>query len=152
MLASVVLWGLAIGVGVHRAHSVPAVSVLRVGPAMVSAENLARKGRLQEALVAFRNIDVPSGLPNRRAQKYHNIGVICMRLQRWHEAEKAFHEALRYDPLDADVHCNLARLAVMSDDQPAALKHVERALALEPGHGGATRLREEIMPYVSISH
>ena len=147
-----IVWGLALLLGVRRVLSGNLPREPEVARAMAEAEQLVQTGNLDDALVAFRKIDVPQSLPRRAAQKHHNIGVICMRLGRWEEAETAFQEAVRCDPADVDAHCNLARLALRRKDQAAALTHIDRVLSLQPGHPGATRLKEGLTGRVSLPH
>jgi Ca-activated chloride channel family protein len=45
--------------------------------------------------------------PLRRAQAYHNIGVICQQHQLFSEAIEAYKEALRNNPVDDETRYNL---------------------------------------------
>lgn len=78
---------------------------------IADATKLFHAGKLEEALWAFRQIDVPSHLEKRGAQKYHNIGVTLLRLGRHVEASEALRQALAHDPNDVSARELLEQIA-----------------------------------------
>ena len=59
------------------------------------------------AIVQFQNAAKMETNPLRRAQSYHNIGVICQQHQMFSEAIEAYKEALRNNPTDDETRYNL---------------------------------------------
>ena len=59
------------------------------------------------ATVQFQNAAKMETNPLRRAQSYHNIGVICQQHQMFSEAIEAYKEALRNNPTDDETRYNL---------------------------------------------
>ena len=59
------------------------------------------------ATVQFQNAAKMETNPLRRAQAYHNIGVICQQHQMFSEAIEAYKEALRNNPTDDETRYNL---------------------------------------------
>ena len=55
--------------------------------------------------------------PLRRAQAYHNMGVICQRHRMFGEAIEAYKEALRNNPTDNETRYNLALCKRQQQDQ-----------------------------------
>jgi len=135
----------------HIARTAPATEK-GLDKQMAEAEKVFLGGDFRAALEQFRAAKPQGNSPVRYARKYHNIAVCCMRLGQWDEAESAFKDAVRYDPQDVDAYYNLARLALRMGDRNAVLKHVDRVLALEPRHPGASRLKEAIRQRVSLPH
>jgi tetratricopeptide (TPR) repeat protein len=127
-------WGAAILVGWHRidAGSDDADAEGSLAAAMSEAEAAFLRGKLEEALRLFRAIEVPEGNRTRQAQKHHNIGVICLRLERWEEARDAFLAAIRANPNDAAAYVSLGRLSIREGDLEAARKHLAEALKINP--------------------
>jgi len=134
---TLVLWATAIAIGGYRLTQTPLATGQELGRQMSEAETLFHTGDPRVALEAFRAIEVPGAFPARLAQKFHNIGVISMHLERWDEAAEAFAEALRYDRSDFDAWYNLARLAVRKKQYKAAAEYLHGALHLQQGHAGA---------------
>ena len=142
---TLVLWVAALAIGGYRLAQTPLATGQELGRQMAEAETLFHTGDPCVALEAFRAIEVPEALPQRRAQKFHNIGVISMHLERWEDAETAFREAVRYDPADFDAHYALARLAVRKKAFSAAIGHLSAAVNLEPRHTGAWLLAAQCL-------
>lgn len=55
---------------------------------------------------------------NRRAQAFHNIGVICQQKKMFSEAAKAYKESLRNNPKDDETRYNLALCMKQIKNQP----------------------------------
>jgi tetratricopeptide (TPR) repeat protein len=94
--------------------------------------------RYEEAIEECRKaieIDPDFGNP------YNDIGAYLIELGRWDEAipwlEKAL-QAPRYEPRHYP-HFNLARVYVHRYEYDRAIRHLEEALALEPGYAAARR-------------
>lgn len=128
---------LTVSIRISRARHAGRTSV---AGQFAAAERLFRNGRLVEALATFQSIRVPTSLLRRRAQKHHNIGVICMRLGKWGDAEVAFTEAARCDPADLEAHFNLGRLALRNGEAAKAVEHLTHALGVNGQHVGAQYL------------
>jgi Flp pilus assembly protein TadD len=90
-----------------------------------------QSGQLQNALSEFKTLQIPFSLPRRRAQKYHDIGVVCMRLERWQEAKDAFLETIRFDANDFAAYCNLGRLSLLKKDAVKAKEYLAKAMKLD---------------------
>lgn len=56
--------------------------------------------------------------PLRRAQAYHNIGVICQQKKMFSEAIEAYKESLRNNPADNETRYNLALCLKQQKNQP----------------------------------
>lgn len=97
---------------------------------MASAERLFLADRYEEAVDAFKAIEVPKRLRRRVAERHHIIGVVCMRLERWNEAEESFRQAVEHDVADDDAYCNLARLSFNKGELTEMRQYVERALTI----------------------
>ncbi len=64
-----------------------------------------------------------------------NLGDLLYRAGRWEEAEEAYERATRLAPeLGDDIHFKLGNLACRRGELPAARRHWEQALALNPDH------------------
>jgi len=94
---------------------------------MAEAERLARDGEIEAAVRAYRAIDVPVRLPLRRAQKYHNLGALLLRLRRMPEAAEALELAVRFDPGDAEARFFLGRVCYERGEYLRAVKLLTRA-------------------------
>ena len=142
LIMAVVLWSLCGLIMWRRMGNTPAVPPddAAIAEQMTHAEQLVRVGRFADALAAFESIAVPRTAPRRCAQKYHNIGVLSMRLERWAEAEQAFRNAVTYDAADLAAHFNLGRLSFMQRDIKEARRHLTQALKIDPNHPGARDL------------
>ena len=55
---------------------------------------------------------------NRRAQAFHNIGVICQQKKMFSEAAEAYKESLRNNPKDDETRYNLALCMKQIKNQP----------------------------------
>ncbi|MCH5307443.1 MAG: VWA domain-containing protein [Prevotella sp.] len=69
---------------------------------------------------AIRQLEIAAKLetvPLRKAQAYHNIGVICQNRQMFGEAIEAYKEALRLNPADDETRYNLALCKRQQKDQ-----------------------------------
>lgn len=71
------------------------------------------------------------------ASAHNNLGVALRTCGRMQEAETAFLTALALRPDRASVHANLAGLYHETRRAPEALKHAERAIALDRGDADA---------------
>lgn len=64
---------------------------------------------------------------------YNGLGVLLLKGKRFQEAEKVFRQAIRINPLDSDLWCNLG--TAMDEQSPSssmARKAFERAIKLSP--------------------
>ena len=77
---------------------------------MIEAQELIARGCNEEALAILHSLEVPPYLTRRRAQKYHDIGVILLRLGRYNEAADVLRESLGYDPANRVAQQILQRL------------------------------------------
>ena len=116
------------------------VSDTQISTAMQRAAALFEAGKYEEALVGFWMIEIPDCFPNRRAQKYHNIGLIQVKLGKAAEAEAAFRRAVSYDPKDIDAYYLLACIAYEAKQYSKAMNylrdgesHVENGMDLPRG-------------------
>ncbi len=88
-------------------------------------------GRYTEALAELKAVledDVSS------AAAWNNIGVICGRLERLDEARVAFEKAYRIDPENAEHLISLGSVSLKLSDPGNALKYLQLAIELVPGH------------------
>ncbi len=99
---------------------------------MSYAEGLFKKGKLEEAAYAFDQIKIPSYMLKRKAQKFHNMGIIYVKLSCEDKAYLAFEKAVHYDPDNIEAYCLLGRLAYEKGDFSKAQKYFENALGLRP--------------------
>ena len=70
------------------------------------------------AVQCFENSAKLQSEPLRRAQAYHNIGVICQQKKLFKEAVEAYKESLRNNPKDNETRYNLALCMKQMKDQP----------------------------------
>ena len=103
------------------------VSDTQIAKAMDRASLLFKEGRYVEALSRFWVIEIPECFPNRRAQKYHNIGLIQLKLEKPKEAETALQKAVSYDPKDMDAYYLLANIAYNSKQYSKAKQYLQDA-------------------------
>jgi tetratricopeptide (TPR) repeat protein len=100
--------------------------------------------KYREAIAECRNaIEVDPGFGN----PYNDIGAYLIEMGRWDEAipwfEKAI-EAPRYDPRHFP-HFNLARVYIQQYEYTEAIRHLRRALELEPRYGSARKELQRIL-------
>src|SRR5689334_21181753 len=63
---------------------------------------------------------------------------------RWAEAEKAYSEALQYDPGNAEAYLHRARVRLHNNDFQHAVDDASALINLQPGSGEAYQLRGDI--------
>lgn len=116
-----------------RALGVGAASVYLVALAVSTASRLP-DWRDSVALweEAFR------GAPS-SAYVVNNLGWTYKRYGRLEEAERLIAKAVALDPNHVAARVNLASLALMKEDFPAAARHANEALTLDPGNPVALR-------------
>jgi tetratricopeptide (TPR) repeat protein len=100
--------------------------------------------KYSEAIAECRNaIEVDPAFGN----PYNDIGAYLIEMGRWDEAipwfEKAI-EAPRYDPRHVP-HFNLARVYIQRYEYEEAIRHLRRALELEPRYGSARKELQRIL-------
>jgi hypothetical protein len=94
------VWGCSIAVLGPRVLSALPINDRDIAAAITQADALVASSNLEEALDRYRQIDVPPALPKRNAQKWHNMGVVLLRLERYKEADAALRQTLQFDPSD----------------------------------------------------
>ena len=94
--------------------------------------------RYEEAIAeCHRAIQVDPGFGN----PYNDIGAYLIEMGRWDEAVPWFEKAIdapRYEPRHFP-HFNLARVHVHRFEYDVAVRHLEKAVELEPGYEAARR-------------
>lgn len=70
------------------------------------------------AIVCYENAVKLQQDPMRRAQSFHNIGVICQQKKMFQEAIEAYKDALRCNPKDDETRYNLALCMKQLKNQP----------------------------------
>jgi tetratricopeptide (TPR) repeat protein len=94
--------------------------------------------RYEEAIAeCHRAIQVDPGFGN----PYNDIGAYLIEMGRWDEAVPWFKKAIeapRYEPRHFP-HFNLARVYVLRFEYDVAVRHLEKAVELEPGYEAARR-------------
>lgn len=108
------------------------ISDAEIVAAINRATTLFQEGRYEEALAGFWVIEIPQCFAIRRAQKYHNIGLIQFKLGRPTEAEGALEQAVKYDPKDLDAYYLLVRIALSAGDYSKASRYLEAAQSQLP--------------------
>lgn len=72
---------------------------------------------------------------------HSNVGICCMRMGDYAQAESALHKALQSDPNNATAWNNLSVLCFRQGDYTASLEHAKHAIAIDPklaaAHSGA---------------
>jgi len=68
------------------------------------------------------------------AAAWNNIGVICRRIGKLDDARKAFEQAYRLDPENADHLISLGAICLKLSDPGNALQYLQLATELMPGH------------------
>lgn len=81
-----------------------------------------------EALIAHQPDD---------AMLYNILGAACIGLERYSEAEDAYHRAASLDPADAEIHSNHGIALGALGRHDAAVAAYARALAIRPGYAQA---------------
>ncbi|MFK7887480.1 MAG: tetratricopeptide repeat protein [Gammaproteobacteria bacterium] len=102
----------------------------------------ARQGNF--ALVD-KHFDTAVAIAPRNAKIYFNLGVARIAEKRLVEAATAFEQSIDRDDTDPNAHVQLATLRHQSGRLRAAREHLQRALALEPGHQTANWLMGELV-------
>ncbi|MEM8946831.1 MAG: tetratricopeptide repeat protein [Planctomycetota bacterium] len=72
------------------------------------------------------------------------IGLLLLEKFNASDAEAAFNDALRINPLAADIHAGLASLALRAFDLDRARRHINRALATNPNQLDALLCRADM--------
>jgi tetratricopeptide (TPR) repeat protein len=78
------------------------------------------------------------------AQAHYNLGLARDRAGNPTGAIQSYRASLRCHPGDTDTHVALADALFRTGDREAAGEHLTRALALDPNHAKAARLRERV--------
>jgi tetratricopeptide (TPR) repeat protein len=94
---------------------------------------LARRGEVDAALKAFDQLLSRSG---EDAALLAESGHWLRRAGRLEDADARLKRAASLDPQRAEIHLDMALLAVAKDDDVAALEAFEHALELRPSHNG----------------
>lgn len=81
--------------------------------------------------------DSPEKFPRRTATIWNNLGLCYQEGASWEEGEACFFRALKCEPNDALAHNNLAQVYLNTGQPQLALKHTERALAIDPDQASA---------------
>lgn len=122
----VIVWLLAfVSFGAKIVKPTEIVDDKEIAKAIEKAGILFQEGEYEQALAAFEAINIPEIFPSRLAQKYHNIGLIQLKLEQ--SPEVAFKKAIYYDPLDFDAYYILINLAYESQRYSEAQKYLEQA-------------------------
>jgi len=128
ILITVLVWALAVAVLWARINQpAEAISDAQIDKAMKDAAALFKEGKYDEALARFWSVQIPEFFPNRLAQKYHNIGLIQLKLNKTKQAEAALQKAVFYNPKDFDAYYLLIRLAYESEQYSEAIKYLNQA-------------------------
>jgi tetratricopeptide (TPR) repeat protein len=122
----IVIWLVAVGCIWIRIAKGP-VNETEISIAMKHATDLFQEGHYSEALAEFSTIEIPSSFPGRLAQKYHNIGLIQLKLGDRSEAQKALQESISYDITNIDAYYLLAVIAYESKDYTKTAEWIEQA-------------------------
>ncbi|MCB2203638.1 tetratricopeptide repeat protein [bacterium] len=87
--------------------------------------------RFPQALAVLKDIleENPSS-----AAAWNNIGVVCRRIGKLDDARKAFEQAYRLDPENADHLVGLGAICLRLSDPGNALEYLQLATELMPGH------------------
>lgn len=93
--------------------------------------NLLRLGRAEEALTCY---DQALALASDYAGAWYNRGGVLEHLGRKADAAKSYQEAVRHQPEHALAWAALAFLAAGRGDAQGAIRHADKALALDPGN------------------
>lgn len=113
MTAAVILWPKI----THKPLGDPEIAA-----AMNRATKVFQHGKYEEALARFRLMEIPECFPRRIAQKYHNMGLIQLKLGSRADAEMALKKAISYDSRDFDAYYLLACIAYEANDYSKGLQ------------------------------
>jgi predicted O-linked N-acetylglucosamine transferase (SPINDLY family) len=94
-----------------------------------AALRLEDAGRPHEALEQYRAL---LALAPQHADAWHNQGLLLARLGRLDQAEHSHREYVRLHPAQARAHADLADVLLARERYEEALRHCERAVALDP--------------------
>lgn len=112
----------------------------QIGMAMSEARVLFENGYVEEAILRFRNINVPKHLPRRNAEKYHNLGALLIRTGRLQEAYEALKKAVIYDPQDVEAYLFLAQITYHTGSYSESFGWLNKAKELDPCKQGLSDL------------
>lgn len=104
---------------------------------LVEADNLLRRGRFEEAIIAYDNALV---IDPYFAEGYIKRAVAKFRLGRKNEAEQDYRLALRYNPYAADLHGykgSFSRIRILAFDRDDMLAIPEEEKGVHPLYGDA---------------
>jgi tetratricopeptide (TPR) repeat protein len=95
---------------------------------------LARQGRLNEAIAYFRRVlEVRPDLP----RVHHNLGVALAEQARLPQAQASFERAVRLRPDYAEARCNLGNTLLRLGKREEAVEQFRRALRIKPDYPDA---------------
>ncbi|MBD1868470.1 CHAT domain-containing protein [Cyanobacteria bacterium FACHB-471] len=95
------------GASSNSTYAQAAPATVNALDAVVEGRTLAARGRLNEAIAAYRRaIQIDPNL----AVAHNNLGIVLARRGRLQEAADAYHEAIRLDPNLANAYNNLAEV------------------------------------------
>lgn len=103
------LWGAAIAGIVQKANR-HLVTDESVAERIARATAAYQDGQLHKALRLLESTEIPAYLPLRNAQRYHNLGVVLLRLGQPGSAYEALVASLRYDAANIEAYRLLARV------------------------------------------
>ncbi len=106
-------------ISANISNELDAATMLEVGRAqkvMDMADDLFRRGQLEQAFAALTNELSRVTYRQPRSALLSKLGAYHFRMQRYPEAARCFDEARRSSPLDAGATCNYAACRLMMND------------------------------------
>lgn len=95
------------------------------------AEAFEAMGNTAEALAALKEI---LDFNEHSAAAWNSVGLICSSLQRHEDARRAFEQAARLQPDNAELFINMGSISLKLGDPGNALEYLRTAIELAPAH------------------
>ena len=85
-------------------------------------------------------------------QAYINRGDVLLRMNRSQEALQIYQEALKFDANNADIHYNLAVVALEQQKPDLGMKYLDKALDIDPNHPEALLNSAIVIQELGLNH
>jgi tetratricopeptide (TPR) repeat protein len=103
---------------------------------MNQASVLFHEGNLNKSLEIFESVNIPEYYPERIAQKYHNIGVIKLKLGDVNNAEIMLKKSLSYNQNNSEACYLISLIAYNKEEYEKSLAWLRKVKKLNPKKEG----------------
>lgn len=153
-LIAVAIWIVTLTIWLPRVSS-GFISDSRISEVMAEARAYFEKGQLDQAIITYETIVIPKHHSGRNAEKYFNLGIAFMGVGDPEKACSALHEAIVYDPKNAEAYYLLACITYELGRYTDTSHYLEVLRGLNPHRKGIgdleKALNEELSENVPLS-